>query len=97
RFAAPSRSSSNRPSTREGSDRLRARYGCRRCRTPRRHRPSFRRPMPEQTVQAGRIVEIKGVVIDAVFPAGLPELYTAISITIPGQVGRDERTIIAEA
>ena len=31
--------------------------------------------MPEQSVQkSGQIVEIKGVVIDAVFPEGLPEI-----------------------
>ncbi len=52
--------------------------------------------MPEQTVQSGRIVEIKGVVIDAVFPEGLPEIYTAISIAIPAQDGQEARTIIAE-
>ena len=34
--------------------------------------------MPAQTAQKpGRIIEIKGVVIDAVFPDGLPEIYTA--------------------
>jgi F-type H+/Na+-transporting ATPase subunit beta len=52
--------------------------------------------MPEQSVQSGRIVEIKGVVIDVVFPEGLPEIYTAISIAIPAQDGQEARTIIAE-
>jgi F0F1-type ATP synthase beta subunit len=28
----------------------------------------------------GKIVEIKGVVIDAVFPGQLPEIYNAVSI-----------------
>ena len=31
----------------------------------------------------GRIIEIKGVVIDAVFPDLLPEIYTALEIEIP--------------
>ncbi len=29
----------------------------------------------------GKIVEIKGVVIDAVFPDDLPEIYSALRIT----------------
>src|SRR5213080_935117 len=53
--------------------------------------------MPEQSVQKpGRIIEIKGVVIDAVFPEGLPEIYTALSIDIPAQEGQEARSIIAE-
>jgi F-type H+-transporting ATPase subunit beta len=40
----------------------------------------------------GRIVEIKGVVLDAVFPNGLPEIYSALRITVPN---RDE-PLIAE-
>src|SRR5213080_2495293 len=53
--------------------------------------------MPEQSVQKpGRIIEIKGVVIDAVFPEGLPEIYTALSIDIPAQEGQEARSLIAE-
>jgi F-type H+/Na+-transporting ATPase subunit beta len=53
--------------------------------------------MPEKNVQSpGRIIEIKGVVIDAVFPEGLPEIYTALRINIPAQEGEDSRAIIAE-
>jgi F-type H+-transporting ATPase subunit beta len=40
----------------------------------------------------GRIVEIKGVVLDAVFPGKLPEIYSALRIEVPG---RDE-PLIAE-
>ena len=40
----------------------------------------------------GRIVEIKGVVLDAVFPAQLPEINNALRIQVPG---RDE-PLIAE-
>jgi F-type H+-transporting ATPase subunit beta len=34
-------------------------------------------------VNTGRIVEIKGVVIDAVFPERLPEILTALEIEVP--------------
>jgi F-type H+/Na+-transporting ATPase subunit beta len=44
----------------------------------------------------GRIVEIKGVVLDAVFPETLPEIYTALRIEIPAQDGQEARSIIAE-
>jgi F-type H+-transporting ATPase subunit beta len=53
--------------------------------------------MPDQNVQqSGRIVEIKGVVIDAVFPEELPEIYHALRIDIPGQDGEESRALIAE-
>src|SRR5215208_2610673 len=53
--------------------------------------------MPDQNAQqSGRIVEIKGVVIDAVFPEGLPEIYHALRIDIPGQDGEGARALIAE-
>jgi F-type H+/Na+-transporting ATPase subunit beta len=53
--------------------------------------------MPDQTAQkTGRIIEIKGVVIDAVFPEGLPEIYSALSIDIPARDGQEERSLIAE-
>jgi F-type H+-transporting ATPase subunit beta len=42
----------------------------------------------------GRIVEIKGVVIDAVFPDRLPEIYTALEIEIGSDGG--SRTLVAE-
>jgi len=53
--------------------------------------------MSAQTAQkTGRIIEIKGVVIDAVFPEGLPEIYSALSIDIPAREGQEERSLIAE-
>src|SRR6266508_2288146 len=54
--------------------------------------------MPDQNEQrkSGRIVEIKGVVIDVVFPEGLPEIYHAIRIDIPAQDGQKSRSLIAE-
>jgi F-type H+/Na+-transporting ATPase subunit beta len=42
----------------------------------------------------GRIIEIKGVVIDAVFPDRLPEIYTALEIEVPE--GDASRTLVAE-
>jgi F-type H+-transporting ATPase subunit beta len=46
-------------------------------------------------VNSGRIVEIKGVVIDAVFTDRLPEIYTALRIEIPEGDG-STRALIAE-
>ncbi len=43
---------------------------------------------------AGRVLEIKGVVIDAVFPDVLPEIYTALEIEIVE--GDASRTLVAE-
>jgi F-type H+-transporting ATPase subunit beta len=44
----------------------------------------------------GKIVEIKGVVVDAVFPESLPEIYGALEIEVPGSDGEDARTLVAE-
>src|SRR5712691_5371007 len=46
--------------------------------------------------QHGRIVEIKGVVIDAVFPGELPEIDHALRIDIPERDGQKARSLIAE-
>src|SRR6185437_13171145 len=43
----------------------------------------------------GKIVEIKGVVLDAVFPDRLPEIYHALSIQVPEEDG-GTRELIAE-
>jgi F-type H+-transporting ATPase subunit beta len=47
------------------------------------------------TLNTGRIIEIKGVVIDAVFSERLPEIYTALEIEIPQEDG-SARTLVAE-
>jgi F-type H+-transporting ATPase subunit beta len=53
--------------------------------------------MPEESAQkSGRIIEIKGVVIDVVFPDVLPEIYNALRIDIPAQDGQEARALIAE-
>jgi len=44
----------------------------------------------------GKIVEIKGVVLDAVFPGKLPEIYNAVRISVPEQDGRQALDLIAE-
>ena len=44
---------------------------------------------------AGKVVEIKGVVIDAVFPDVLPGIYNALAIEVPTADG-SSRTLIAE-
>jgi F-type H+-transporting ATPase subunit beta len=53
-------------------------------------------PDPDSKTSAGKIVEIKGVVIDAVFTGGLPEINNAVSIEVPGQDGAKATTLIAE-
>jgi F-type H+-transporting ATPase subunit beta len=44
----------------------------------------------------GRIVEIKGVVVDAVFPERLPEIYHALRIQVPEESGRPAMDLVAE-
>lgn len=44
----------------------------------------------------GKVVEVKGVVIDAVFTGELPEIYNALKITVPGQDGAPGLDLIAE-
>src|SRR5512134_418261 len=50
---------------------------------------------PAALANPGSILEIKGVVIDAVFTERLPEIYTALSIDVPEPDGTT-RTLIAE-
>jgi F-type H+/Na+-transporting ATPase subunit beta len=51
--------------------------------------------LPENQ-SVGQIVEIKGVVIDAVFPGELPEIYNALKIQVPERDGRPAVDLIAE-
>jgi F-type H+-transporting ATPase subunit beta len=48
-------------------------------------------PNGSTTENTGKLLEIKGVVVDAVFPNGLPEIYSALAIERP-----DGGTLIAE-
>jgi F-type H+-transporting ATPase subunit beta len=50
---------------------------------------------PAET-NVGRIVEIKGVVVDAVFPDQLPAIYNALRIEVPASDGRPAIDVIAE-
>jgi F-type H+/Na+-transporting ATPase subunit beta len=52
--------------------------------------------MAAETKNVGRIIEIKGVVLDAVFPDQLPEIYSALHIEIPSRDGEEARTLVAE-
>src|SRR5437868_10874536 len=44
----------------------------------------------------GKLLEIKGVVIDAVFPDRLPEIYSALRVTLPKENGGGGIDLIAE-
>src|SRR5256885_9163754 len=44
----------------------------------------------------GKILEIKGVVVDAVFLDRLPEINTAVRITVPEREGRPAIDVVAE-
>jgi F-type H+-transporting ATPase subunit beta len=45
---------------------------------------------------AGKIVEIRGVVLDAVFPGDLPAIYNALRIEVPEEDGRPGVDLVAE-
>ncbi|HWH55153.1 MAG TPA: F0F1 ATP synthase subunit beta [Gaiellaceae bacterium] len=51
--------------------------------------------MPEQQ-NVGKVIEIKGVVIDAAFTENLPEIYNALKIELPAQDGREPINLISE-
>ena len=60
-------------------------------------RTSRRRMPSEQNGQnVGKVIEIKGVVIDAVFPDRLPEIYNALRISVPGSNGNQPIELVAE-
>ncbi|HVM17745.1 MAG TPA: F0F1 ATP synthase subunit beta [Gaiellaceae bacterium] len=49
-----------------------------------------------RTQNVGKLIEIRGVVIDAVFTGALPEIYSALRIDLPARDGVAPRTLIAE-
>src|SRR3954466_3084972 len=50
-----------------------------------------------QSAHVGRIVEIKGVVVDAVFAGEMPSIYNALEIKVPETAGGEsERVLVAE-
>jgi F-type H+/Na+-transporting ATPase subunit beta len=51
----------------------------------------------EKTSQnVGKLLEIKGVVVDALFTERLPEINTALEIEVPGSDGEGPRKLVAE-
>src|SRR5918997_1765986 len=52
--------------------------------------------MPEENANVGRVVEIRGVVLDAVFHGELPGIYNALRIPIPARDGQGSYDLIAE-
>ncbi len=52
--------------------------------------------MPTKDANVGQIVEIKGVVIDAVFPGDLPAIYSALKVEIASPDGEGQTDLIAE-
>src|SRR5215208_295161 len=48
------------------------------------------------TKNVGKVIEIKGVVLDAVFPERLPHIYSALRIDIAARESEEPRTLIAE-
>jgi F-type H+/Na+-transporting ATPase subunit beta len=49
-----------------------------------------------ETQNVGKVIEIKGVVLDALFPDRLPEIYHALHIEIPARDGEEGRVLVAE-
>src|SRR4051794_965055 len=53
-------------------------------------------PSEQNGQNVGKIIEIKGVVIDAVFPDRLPEIYNALRISVPASNGNQPIELVAE-
>src|SRR4249920_1824397 len=58
----------------------------------------FRRRMPNEKngQNVGKVIGIKGVVIDVAFTGQLPKIYNALRIDVPGGEQREASTLIAE-
>src|SRR5438105_9915389 len=68
----------------------------RRNRFPRRPMPERKNSSKKDAPNVGKIVEIKGVVLDVVFPGELPEILNALRIDVPERDGRPAVSLIAE-
>ncbi len=53
-------------------------------------------PETKSSKNVGRIVEIQGVVVDALFPGDLPAIYNAVRISAPEADGRPAVDLVAE-
>ena len=49
-----------------------------------------------RTRSVGKVIEIKGVVIDAAFTGDLPQINHALEIQIPARDGQEARRLVAE-
>jgi F-type H+-transporting ATPase subunit beta len=52
--------------------------------------------MAQNEPNVGKVVEIKGVVVDAIFPDRLPAIYNALEIKVPAADGRPAIDLVAE-
>jgi F-type H+-transporting ATPase subunit beta len=52
--------------------------------------------MADQKANVGRIEQVTGVVVDAVFPDELPEIYSALKIEVPEGNGRRGMNLVCE-
>jgi F-type H+-transporting ATPase subunit beta len=52
--------------------------------------------MGAESKNIGKVIEIKGVVLDAVFSGQLPEINSALHIEIPSRDGEEGRVLVAE-
>jgi F-type H+-transporting ATPase subunit beta len=50
----------------------------------------------QSKTNVGKVIEIKGVVLDAVFPSGLPQIHHAVHVQVPGSDGEEPRVLVAE-
>jgi F0F1-type ATP synthase beta subunit len=53
-------------------------------------------PETKNSNNVGTIVEIQGVVVDALFPGDLPPIYNALRISVPAADGRPAVDLVAE-
>src|SRR5687767_15799234 len=63
---------------------------------PRACLDSLRSVAEDTKRNVGKVIEIKGVVLDAVFPNRLPEIYHALQIQMPSQDGGAPSVLVAE-
>jgi F-type H+/Na+-transporting ATPase subunit beta len=52
--------------------------------------------MAESGTNVGRVEQVTGVVVDAVFPEKLPEIYSAVRIEMAGDADREATELVCE-
>ena len=53
-------------------------------------------PQKQSDSNVGKVIEIKGVVLDVVFTGSLPEINTALELQVRSEDGSGSRTLVAE-